>query len=58
MGGRPTREWFAEETNYGASSGQANTLRLVHVADPLTATPADFVDFTGSVPVYDLTSIR
>jgi hypothetical protein len=44
--------WFAEETNYGTSSGQANTLRLVHVANLLTATPTDFVDFTGNVPLY------
>jgi uncharacterized repeat protein (TIGR01451 family) len=45
--------WFAEETDYGTSSGQANSLRLVHVADPLTAAPADFVDFTGNVPLYN-----
>jgi hypothetical protein len=44
--------WFAEETNYGTTAGQANNLRLVHVADVLTATPADFVNFTGTVPLY------
>jgi uncharacterized repeat protein (TIGR01451 family) len=44
--------WFAEETNYGTTAGQANSLRLVHVADVLTAAPTDFVDFTGSVPLY------
>jgi uncharacterized repeat protein (TIGR01451 family) len=44
--------WFAEETDYGTSTGQASSLRLVHVADPLTATPANFVDFTGNVPLY------
>jgi hypothetical protein len=44
--------WFAEETNYGTPAGQANSLRLVHVADVLTATPADFVSFTGAVPLY------
>jgi uncharacterized repeat protein (TIGR01451 family) len=44
--------WFAEETDYGTSSGQASSLRLVHVADPLTATAAAFVDFTGNVPLY------
>src|SRR5260370_2166505 len=44
--------WFAEETNYGTSSGQADTLRLVHVANVLTATPTDFVNFTGNVPLY------
>jgi uncharacterized repeat protein (TIGR01451 family) len=49
--------WFAEETAYGTSSGQANTLRLVHVADPLTAAPADFVDFTGNVPLYQFTFV-
>jgi uncharacterized repeat protein (TIGR01451 family) len=45
--------WFAEETNYGTTAGQANSLRLVHVADVLSATPTDFVNFTGTVPVYD-----
>jgi hypothetical protein len=49
--------WFAEETNYGTSTGQANALRLVHVANMLTATPADFVDFTGSVPMYQFTYV-
>jgi hypothetical protein len=49
--------WFAEETNYGSSNGQANMLRLVHVADPLTATPSDFVDFTGNVPLYQFTFV-
>jgi hypothetical protein len=44
--------WFAEETNYGTTSGQANSLRLVHVADVLSATPAAFVNFTGAVPLY------
>ena len=44
--------WFAEETNYGSNSGQADTLRLVHVANILAATPSDFVDFTGNVPLY------
>ncbi len=47
--------WFAEETNYGTTSGQANALRLVHVANMLTATPADFANFTGSVPLYQFT---
>jgi hypothetical protein len=49
--------WFAEETNYGTSSGQANALRLVHVANILTATPADFVNFTGNVPLYQFTFV-
>ena len=49
--------WFAEETNYGSSNGQANMLRLVHVAGPLTATPSDFVDFTGNVPLYQFTFV-
>jgi uncharacterized repeat protein (TIGR01451 family) len=49
--------WFAEETNYGTSSGQANTLRLVHVADILTATPNSFVDYTGNVPLYQFTFV-
>src|SRR5260370_33929689 len=40
--------WFAEETNYGTSSGQANALRMVHDANMLTATPTDFVTVTGS----------
>jgi uncharacterized repeat protein (TIGR01451 family) len=44
--------WFAEETNYGTTAGQANSLRLVHVANVLTAAPADFVKFTGTVPLY------
>jgi uncharacterized repeat protein (TIGR01451 family) len=44
--------WFAEETNYGTTTGQASSLRLVHVADVLSATPADFVNFTGTVPLY------
>lgn len=49
--------WFAEETNYGSSSGQANTLRLVHVANVLTATPTDFVNFSGNVPLYQFTFV-
>jgi hypothetical protein len=49
--------WFAEETDYGTSSGQANSLRLVHVANVLTASPADFVDFTGNVPLYQFTFV-
>jgi uncharacterized repeat protein (TIGR01451 family) len=49
--------WFAEETNYGASSGQANALRLVHVGNILTATSADFVSFTGNVPTYQFTPL-
>jgi uncharacterized repeat protein (TIGR01451 family) len=49
--------WFAEETNYGTTSGQANTLRLVHVANVLTATPTDFVNFTGNVPLYQFTPV-
>ena len=49
--------WFAEETNYGTSSGQANALRLVHVADMLTATPSSFVNFTGNVPQYQFTYV-
>jgi uncharacterized repeat protein (TIGR01451 family) len=44
--------WFAEETNYGTTTGQASALRLVHVANILTATPTDFVNFTGNVPLY------
>jgi hypothetical protein len=44
--------WFAEETNYGTTTGQANSLRMVHVANALTAAPADFVAFTGTVPQY------
>jgi uncharacterized repeat protein (TIGR01451 family) len=50
--------WFAEETNYGTSSGQANALRLVHVANILTAAPADFVNFTGNVPLYQFNVIQ
>jgi uncharacterized repeat protein (TIGR01451 family) len=49
--------WFAEETNYGVSSGQASTLRLVHVSDILTAGTSDFVDFTGNVPTYQFTPV-
>jgi uncharacterized repeat protein (TIGR01451 family) len=49
--------WFAEETNYGDSSGQASTLRLVHVANILTAGPSDFVNFTGNVPTYQFTPV-
>jgi hypothetical protein len=49
--------WFAEETNYGTSSGQANSLRLVHVGNVLTATPSNFVDFTGNVPLYQFTFV-
>jgi hypothetical protein len=49
--------WFAEETNYGSSSGQANALRLVHVANVLTATSANFVDFTGNVAPYQFTFV-
>ena len=49
--------WFAEETNYGTSSGQANALRLVHVADVLSAAPTDFASFTGSVPLYHFTPV-
>jgi uncharacterized repeat protein (TIGR01451 family) len=44
--------WFAEETNYGTTAGQANSLRLVHVPDVLTAAPTDFTNFTGTVPLY------
>jgi uncharacterized repeat protein (TIGR01451 family) len=50
--------WFAEETNYGTTRGQANTLRLVHVADVLTATPTDFVNFTGNVPLYQFNFLK
>src|SRR5262249_58399144 len=50
--------WFAEETNYGTSTGQANTLRLVHVANALTATAADFVNFTGNVPLYQFNFVQ
>ncbi len=50
--------WFAEETNYGTTSGQANALRLVHVGDVLTATPANFVDFTGNVPQYQFNFLQ
>jgi hypothetical protein len=49
--------WFAEETNYGTTSGQASSLRLVHTANILTATPADFVNFTGNVPLYHFTPV-
>src|SRR5262249_11103552 len=49
--------WFAEETNYGTTSGQANSLRLVHVADVLAATPQNFTNFTGSVPLYHFTPL-
>jgi hypothetical protein len=49
--------WFAEETNYGTTSGQASSLRLVHTANVLTATPADFVNFTGNVPLYHFTPV-
>jgi uncharacterized repeat protein (TIGR01451 family) len=44
--------WFAEETNYGTTAGQANSLRLVHVANVLSAAPADFVNYSGTVPLY------
>jgi hypothetical protein len=50
-------QWFAEETNYGTTSGQASSLRLVHVANILTATPSDFVNFTGNVPLYHFTPV-
>jgi hypothetical protein len=49
--------WFAEESNYGTTNGQANSLRLVHVADVLNAAPSDFVNFTGSVPLYHFTPV-
>jgi uncharacterized repeat protein (TIGR01451 family) len=49
--------WFAEETNYGDSSGQASSLRLVHVANILTAGTSDFVDFSGNVPTYQFTPV-
>src|SRR5262249_50094251 len=49
--------WFAEETNYGTTSGQANSLRLVPVANVLTATASDFVNLTGSVPLYHFTPV-
>jgi uncharacterized repeat protein (TIGR01451 family) len=49
--------WFAEETNYGDASGQASSLRLVHVANILTAGTSDFVDFTGNVPTYQFTLV-
>jgi hypothetical protein len=49
--------WFAEETNYGTSSGQASALRLVHVADMLTATSSDFKNYTGNVPLYQFTFV-
>ena len=49
--------WFAEETNYGDASGEADSLRLVHVADVLTATASDFVNFTGIVPLYQFNVI-
>jgi hypothetical protein len=48
--------WFAEETNYGTTSGQASALQLVHVADILAPTPT-FVDFTGNVPLYKFTFV-
>jgi hypothetical protein len=50
-------QWFAEETNYGSSTGQASSLQLVHVANILTATPGDFVNFTGNVPLYHFTLV-
>src|SRR5262249_1844676 len=48
--------WFAEETAYATSSGQANTLRLVHGANPVTATPTAFAhgNFAGNVPLYQV----
>jgi hypothetical protein len=53
----PDGMWFAEETNYGTTASQASSLRLVHVADVLNATPADFVSFTGTVPLYHFTPV-
>jgi hypothetical protein len=49
--------WFAEESNYGTTTGQNSSLRLVHVADVLAATPMDFKNFTGNVPLYHFNSI-
>jgi hypothetical protein len=49
--------WFAEEANYGTGAGQNSSLQLVHVADVLTAAPANFVTFTGNVPLYHFTPV-
>jgi hypothetical protein len=49
--------WFAEEANYGTTAGQNSSLQLVHVADVLSATPADFVHFTGPVPLYHFITV-
>src|SRR5260370_11334165 len=53
MGGPTAADgmWFAEENNYGTSSGQADTLPLLHVANVLTATPTNFVNFTRIGPL-------
>src|SRR5262249_54461690 len=48
---------FAGETNYRRAAGQANVLRLVRVADILTATSANFVSYTGTVPLYHFTPL-